>query len=74
MRKLTVVVKQFGVGANSKQVRVEANRFLHGKCARTICIYELSSIRKLIRSFSDTTQLVNKNRIKHGVICLSYRY
>ena len=35
-------------------------RLLHGKCARTIFIHSLRSIRKLTRSFSDTPQLVNK--------------
>ena len=38
------------------------------KCARTIFIHELS----ISRSFSDTTQLVNKNRTKHVPCCNAF--
>ena len=50
----------------------EIERLLHGKCARTIFIHELSCIRKRTSEFSDTKQRVNKNRTKHFPCCNVY--
>ena len=40
------------------------NKLHHGTCFVRFFFHSLSCIRKLTRSFSDTTQLVNKNRTR----------
>jgi len=45
----------------------EINKLQHGKCfVRWLFTRLIIRIRKLTRSFSDTTQLVNKNRTRES--------